>query len=165
MRELLIFLMLLLPIIGNAKKKKVAYKLCVEAPVMSDIPQYENDSVCFDFDWFGCFLKIRVGNKTNKRVFVEWENVRMNDNPICFDDDNAFTYQTPKENEVIHAGSYSRKTIMKRNNFDYYAPLFSKFMLEEFHHAFVRLIVPIKYETETVDYNIRLVLKEIDAQK
>ncbi len=165
MRKILIFLAILLPIVCNAKKKKVTYKLCIASPVVCDTPRYENDSVCFDFDWLNCFLKVTIDNKTNKRMSVEWENVRINDGLICFDDDNAFTYQAPKESEVIHTGSHSRRMIMKRSNFDYYAPLFSKFMLEKFHEASVRLIIPIRYETETVDYNIRLVLKEEEIQK
>lgn len=53
----------------------------------------------------------QVENGTDERVFIEWENARIENSRVIFGDDSRITMGNPKVDEVIspHSRSISRK--------------------------------------------------------
>lgn len=158
-RILLIFVVI--PILACAKQ----YNLyCVVDGNRLNDAVYENDSIRFEFSYavnlYPDFLKVKIINKTESRVAVEWENVRLLDSPICFRSDNLNTFNLPKANEVIHSKSSSTKEIGERQEPSERHEIFNLSTLKKRGHSYNELILPIAYPSgEVIDYRIHLYLE------
>lgn len=126
-------------------------------------PFFEDESVRFDFEWHSYapyFLKVKIKNKTDERITVEWENARLLDAPICFKSDNMFSFNNPKPDEVIHAGSVSEKEIGERESPEYRFLIFKESSIKMYGKSTNEIILPIKYPSgKIVDYKIYIYLK------
>ncbi len=166
MKKLLFTLLIMLPLMAIAKKHKDT-RLIVEAPVFSETASFEVDSIRFSFEWKSYSdigVKVTIDNNTTSRIYVEWNNTRLRDEPICFGDDNSFTYRDSKPDEVIHRGSYARRFIARQSQFENESKrLFNWETFEEFGSSAVcKLIIPIKRDNKVTDYLIELRVVAVD---
>lgn len=164
MKKLLILmLVILMPIALQAKE----YELyCSIGDVSTGGPFFEDDSVRFEFEWHSFaphFLKVRIKNKTQSRITVEWENARLLDSPICFRSDNIFSFNNPKPDEVIHAKSTSEKEIGEREDPDYMSLVFHESSIKNYGHSTSEVIIPVKFPSGKItDYKVFVCLKYKD---
>lgn len=156
MKKLILFaLITLLPMVASAKE----YELyCKVDGNLTGGPFYEDSNVRIEFEYRyfeGYFLRVRVINKTDKRITIEWENARLLDNQICFDTDNIYSYNNPKPDEVVHANSSSTKKIGERKSPYYRNFVFNDDLIKKNGNSLNHLIVPIKFASgEIIDYSI-----------
>ena len=160
MKKTFIFLFALLASMSFAKKPK-NIRLVMVSPISSETPVYENDSIRFEFEWrdyknYGIYIKI-INSKTS-RIYVEWENARVQNERLCFGDDNIITYKQKREDEVIHASSYSRKFVGRKSDFTGRdTQIFPMSKVKETGESECReIILPIKHEDKTTDYRFAL---------
>lgn len=164
MKKLLILMMvILMPMALQAKE----YELyCSIGDVSTGGPFFEDDSVRFEFEWHSFaphFLKVRIKNKTQSRITVEWENARLCQTPICFRSDNIFTFNNQKPDEVVHAKSTSEKEIGEREDPDYMSPLFFDSSIKDHGESVSSVIIPIKFPSgKIIDYKVFVCLKYKD---
>lgn len=139
-------------------------RLVVEEPVSSDSPIYEDNLVRFSFSWdywSDIGLDVTIENKTQQRIYVEWENARIKDEPIVFGDDYKLFAHREKPDEVIHIGSKSKRFIARVSQVDndglrlFYWNTFKKYG----ESAICHVIIPIRFDNKTVDYKIGLKVK------
>lgn len=141
-------------------KKPKNVRLVVVSPTYSDPAVYDADSVKFEFGWSrsDIGIDVTIHNNTNSRIYVEWENTRLDDEPICFGNDNSFTYRDTKPDEVIHKGSYSKKFVAKKRQFEietlrlFYWQTFKEYG----ESARCPLIIPIRFGDKVVDFSFEL---------
>ena len=161
MKKLILFaLITLLPMVASAKE----YELyCKVDGNLTGGPFYEDSNVRIEFEYRyfeGYFLRVRVINKTDKRITIEWENARLLDNQICFDTDNIYSYNNPKPDEVVHANSSSTKKIGERKRPDNRPFIFNEDLIKKHGESVRRLIIPIKLLSgEIVDYDLYVCLR------
>jgi len=160
MKKILLVLILIMPMAMMAKE----YELyCSVGDVSTGGPFFEDDSVRFEFSYtslYPHFLKVKVINKTDKRITVEWENVRLSDDPICFRTDNLYSFNNPKPDEVIHAKSSSTKEIGERETPEYRSRMFSELLIKNHGESVKSVILPIRYSSGMVaDYKVYVCLR------
>ena len=160
MKKLILLLMILLPVVAGAKE----YELyCSIGDISTGGPFLEDSNVRFEFEYRyfeGYFLRVKVINKTDKRITIEWENARISDNQICFDSDNIYSYNNQKPDEVIHANSSSNKKISVRKRPDNRPFIFNEDLIKKHGESVRRLIIPIKFPSgEIVDYDLYVCLR------
>ena len=156
MSRFILFILLTIPQVIYAQK----YRLNVESPCYSDTATFENDSIKCVFEWSSITnnsLELTITNKLNSRIYVEWENVRIDDEPICFETDTKFTYKQKKENDAVAQGGKTKKEIQTYNLFE--SALFHMFYksnIKKKGYDERRINLSIKYQTESIDYPIVL---------
>lgn len=161
MKKLILFaLITLLPMVASAKE----YELyCSIGDVSTGGPFLEDSNVRFEFEYRyfeGYFLRVKVINKTDKRITIEWENARISGEQICFDTDNIYSYNNPKPDEVVHANSSAYKKIGERKSPDYRPFIFNEDLIKKHGESVRRLIIPIKLPSgEIVDYDFYVCLR------
>lgn len=158
--------MLLMPVaVIYAKKPKVRNeRIIVVSPVLSEDATYSVDSIQFKFGWksykdFG--IDVTISNDKDSCIFVEWNNVRLGDEPICFGTDNSFTYTDKKYDEIVYDGSYTKKFIAKQSQFNNieFARLFHwDIYKKEGRSAKIEVIIPIKSMGKTTVYRIKTMI-------
>lgn len=160
MKRLIIFALLLMPLMINAR----GYKLIMKEPVEREDCVYNDWSVVISFEWseyknFG--ITVNIKNESDKRIYVEWENTRIEDEPICFDNDNSFTYRDRKADEVVHAGSTCRRFIARQSEMEIDGrEFFYTKHAKEFGEAGGRdIIIPIRIGEEVKDYKFTLAIR------
>ena len=160
MKRLIIFALLLMPLMINAR----GYKLIMKEPVEMEDCVYNDWSVVISFEWseyknFG--ITVNIKNESDKRIYVEWENARIEDEPICFDNDNSFTYRDRKADEVVHAGSTCRRFIARQSEMEIDGrEFFYTKHAKEFGEAGGRdIIIPIRIGEEVKDYKFTLAIR------
>lgn len=147
----------MIPLTIQAKEFEV---YCSINGVSTGGPYFEDDSVRFEFDYsmylHPKFLTVNIKNKTDSRLYVEWENARINDDQICFKTDNAFSFNNPKPDEVIHANSESTKEIGNRQYFNKGSVnLFNESSIKAHGRSLQELILPIRYASgKIIDYKV-----------
>ena len=160
MKKLILFaLMALLPMVASAKE----YELyCSVNDKSTGGPFFEDSSVRFEFRYipFSYFIKVKVINKTNERIYIEWENARISDRQICFGTDNAFSFNNTKSDEVVHSKSSSQKEVGRRVDPEYMGPLFHESSLKNGGRSVNSIIIPIKYPSgKIIDYKVYVCLR------
>lgn len=159
MKKILFILMMLMPMVAGAKD----YELyCSINDVSTGGPFFEDSNVRFEFGYirFSDFLKVRVTNKTDSRIAIEWENARISDRQISFDSDNIFSYNNQKPDEIVHSNSTTTKSIGERNSPDMRLPIFLASSIKERGKSVVEVIIPIKFASGNIkDYKVFVCLK------
>lgn len=69
--------------------------------------EYEDSIIRVNFDVSEKALYLIIHNKTNKRIYLEWENFRIDNSAIAFDTDRRIKMDEPKSDEVIFPGNNS----------------------------------------------------------
>lgn len=158
MKKIIFALLLMIPLTIQAKEFEVY--CCNEDDISTGGPFLEDESVRFEFDYsmylHPKFLTVRIINKTDSRLYVEWENARISDSQICFRTDNAFSFNNPKPDEVIHAGSESTKEIGDRQYFTYNnVYMFNESSIKSHGESVRKVILPIRYSSgKVIDYKV-----------
>ncbi len=95
-----------------------------------------------------------VNNKSDQRVFIEWENARCNFGKVVFSDDRRITMNNPKADEAVSARSLSiSRDFTSMNNIgdDDVYPLYNVKDLKNGKTKSVFLIIPIRYTDGSVE--------------
>ena len=160
-KVLLLILLLLTPFVTNARE----YELyCSIGDVSTGGPFFEDENIRFEFSYipWSYYLKVRIKNKTDERVYVEWENFRLSDKQICFRSDNYYSFNNNKQDEVIHSNSSSEKEIRQRIDPELMAQPFSESLIKRYGESVMKVIIPIRNNSgEVKDYKMYVCLKEI----
>lgn len=160
MKRILLLLAVIIPLACQAKKLK-NLRLVLESPVQSEIAAFTSDSITFEFDWdrfrnFG--ITMSISNNTKGRVYIEWNNMRIDDERIAFGSDNMLSYQNDKADEVIHSGSRCVRFVAPWGQFsNRYRQMFYIKGIKKFNESGIRtLIVPIRFDKDVVDYRFEI---------
>ena len=104
-------------------KKKPKGEVSVElTPSNSSTTTFRDSIITVDVrtDWSGNFFKVNIHNNTQGRIYVEWENARIDGNKVLFSDDRPITMNQKKEDEVIMVGDmiYGKEITSKGKYYD-----------------------------------------------
>lgn len=115
-------------------------------------------SISFSLSDNCSFLRVRISNETNERIAVEWENTKIFNDQICFDNDSRFTMGREKQDEVIMKGGYTAKYLLPKGNVfsSRIIPLFDTKPLKKGETRGTYVTIPIKYKGKTYDIEIML---------
>lgn len=142
--------------ISARKKDHLAIK--VTEPESKSLRQhvYENDSITVVFFPEEFYCNVRIWNKLDERIYVEWSNFRWDGDPIVFGDDNHFTMNYKKEDETIIGNEYASKYLINKNLADYGILWVKKKDLRKTQTQNTNFIVPIRFSSgKIVDYRIK----------
>lgn len=161
MKKLIFFLVMSFISLGVSSKN---YKLVMAEPIRNENCIYNDWSVVISFEWseyknYG--VTVIVKNESDSRIYIEWENARIDDEPICFGNDNLLSYKDRKPDEIVHAGSQSKRFIARQSEFEYDGrKLFYLKNLDVYGETGRRtLIIPIRIGDEIKDYRFALAVK------
>lgn len=153
------FFFLLLTIffsINLSSKEKLSLSLRVLYPYTEDISnEYEDSIVKLYFDVSEKALYLKIYNKTKNRMYLEWENFRIDDSAIAFDTDRRLKMDEPKSDEVIFPNNSSthnylipKKAIDDSSIGDWW----DIDKIKKIGEQFSRIIVPIRLNDKNIDY-------------
>lgn len=158
-----LFLMLMVFAISiNVNAKKVfKYKLEVTSELSDRGKKIEFSARLAEWksEWIQFF---QVFNKTNERIFIEWENARILGDRVVFSDDRRITMNNPKADEAVSPISFSIRrdiTSARKIGENYIFPLFYTKNLKKNlgEKSTIYLKIPIRYLDNTVEeFNIEL---------
>lgn len=157
---MLICLLLSSSIHGYSQDGKI-HTLMVE-PVMNEDMVFDTDSIQVKFKWleYDATINVSVSNKTDDRIYIEWENARLDNARIAFGDDSRLSMMNPKADETITAKSKSITRMLFAESWvfsDYvYYPLDKDKIMKQGGMP-VDLILPIRFnDGKTKDYKFKL---------
>lgn len=154
-------------------KKKPKGEVAIElTPSTSSSTSYTDSIITVDIrpDWSGSFFKVNIHNNTQGRIYVEWENARIDGNKVLFSDDRPITMNQKKEDEVIMAGDmiYGKEITSKGKYYDSLGllPLYKeKEMKKNGREYSYTIILPIRLAdgtTHDYKFNARIFYKIIE---
>ena len=136
-------------------------KVMMSQPVESNDLHYSDNKIDIIFvpvykkDGY-YFIGITIKNTTNDRLYIEWENFRIDGSKAVFDDDRRLFLNLEKRDEMVASGEESEyKEIMPKNNVgnnDIY-PLFGD---ESIGKKDIPMIIPIRFKDDIVDYRFSI---------
>ena len=103
------------------------------------------------------FINVIVSNKTEKRIYIEWDNARINGSKAVFNDDRKLFLNNSKSDEVVISGekSESRSIMPKENVGD--DRLYPFFYNNSNGFSNIPIILPIRYSNDDViDYKFTI---------
>lgn len=160
MKRIVFLILVIIPLFAIAKKPK-NLRLVMKEPVKTETCFFEDWSINVSFEWseyknYG--VTVYIKNITDSRICVEWENARIDDEQICFGNDNSFTYRDKKPDEVVHSGSQCKRFIARRSEFEVDGrSLFYISNINEYSGSGGRdFIIPIRIGDEVTDYKFTL---------
>lgn len=172
MKYKLLFLLLFIVNMAYSKDRWSVETIFIE-PVETNNYAYTVDSLTFEIlpSFYGGGNKgaiyFDVLNNSSNRIYIEWENARLEDSQIVFSDDRMLEINKPKQEEVVMSGeqSISKELIPRRYVFSNspIGPLWEKSLLKKGYNQTASLIIPIrKANKKTKDYKfkIKFVYKE-----
>lgn len=154
-------------------KNKWGIETVFMEPVQTPNYSYTTDSLTFEV--FPSFysngkegsIYFDVLNNTANRIYIEWENARLEDSRTVFSNERMFEIDRPKQDESVISGeqSISKELIPERYVFPNrpLGPLWDKSLLEKGYNQTASLIVPIRKEgqkTKDYKFKIKFVYKE-----
>ena len=160
MKKFLLFFILFVSLGVSARD----YKLVMLEPIQNETCVFNGFSFSISFEWseyenYG--VTVIVKNESDSRIYVEWENARIEDEPICFGTDNSFSYRDRKPDEVVHSGSRCKRFIARQSQFKYEGrELFhKKWAKERGISEKVVIIIPVRSGEKVKDYRFTLAVK------
>ena len=114
---------------------------------------FEDENIKIHLSWShfnSSFISIIIDNKTKDRVYIEWENARLNGSNLAFSNDRKILLNNPKQDEVVHSQTQSiLREIMRRD-----------FAEEGFFPQIENgtLILPVRIGNHTIDYKLTYAL-------
>lgn len=168
MRKMLLLMAIIVPIVTFAQRKAFVEKItnaCLISPYYSELHAYENDSVSVVFNFSRYFIEVEVFNKTDNRIYIEWENARLDDSKVVFDDDRPITMGLKKEEEVVASrrSSESRK-ITKKSKF-IGDTLYELINLKKYESIDFDVLLPIRFGDKSVDYQFKLCVYKYNKEQ
>ena len=143
--------------------EKVKYSLT--KPYESSDLYFSDDKIGVDFfpikDYDGIyFIGITVKNNTANRIYIEWENARINGSKVVFSDDSRLLMSNVKSDEVVVSGekSETKKIMPKDNVHDNH--LLALFRYNNDRSIDIPIILPIRYDNNIVDYKFSINLSK-----
>lgn len=162
MKKIILLMTILLFGVANAKAKDIIVSVVVDGVEMA---AYEDSivKVNFSMSWGTSFLSIEVENKTDERVYIEWENARFNNAKLVFDDDSRLSMKNEKADEVVIAHSNTKKRVTSKKYVldSSLKPITKKSIIKKNGYDSAQIILPMKYKDKNCDYvfNIRFSLE------
>lgn len=85
-------------------------------------------------------ILICVGNRTEERIYIEWENVRINGSQIAFANDYIQDINNPHADEMIMSKETGSKRVLSRR----LIPLFDKEKVDDGYSDNIIILLPIR---------------------
>ncbi len=164
MKTFFIFFLMVSSICASAQNRKDFYKeakISLTKPIQSDSLKYEDEKVSFNFfpihDYDGYYyIEVEITNKTDNRLYIEWENARINGSKVVFSEDRKLFMNNKKEDEVVVGGEKSekRKILPIKNVGD--NGIHAIFDDSQKMNMDIPIIIPIKREDTINDYKFTI---------
>ena len=116
MKSLFLFFILLMSSVAAAFAKDSKPELKISLEIVST---HVDKDTLISFDCYkpsslsqyhkSFIVGFLVNNTTNERIFIEWENARINNSRICYGDESMLSMDMPKADEAVSANSLSIK--------------------------------------------------------
>ena len=118
--------------------------------------KFELDSIPTGLLSSSGIITFQLENKLSERVYIEWENARVNNNKVVFGEDTPLTAHNPKVDESIPSKSVSLKRIFFTDNPSKWS--LSKYPFEAItinsYKYKITFRIPVKFENnKVVDYD------------
>lgn len=168
----ILFLLMFLPAIAMAQvKRNVFYSKSKKMMVYpyEAVKRYESDSiiyqdsiirVTFEFEYIPLngvkYLMLDILNRTEERIYVEWDNVRLNKNKIKFVLDSSHKKDLKIEDECIIGGESSGYRFIEKD-FSVSSSKIEKgdIYLRKWGNTDFQVILPIKIGEKLKDYKFQ----------
>lgn len=100
----------------------------------------------------------RMDNNTGERVYIEWENARLDGGKVVFDSDTRLTMGNPKADEAVSAHSHSimrNLTSMNKVTSDSIRPIYEVSELKKGKTRIASLNIPVKFSNgKVIEYKV-----------
>ena len=162
MKKIVLLMTFFLMGLANASSKDIVVSVVVDGVEMA---AYEDSivKVIFSMSWNTNFLSITIENKTDDRVYIEWENARFNNAKLVFDDDTRESMKNEKADEVVIAHSNTKKLVTSKKYVldSSLKPITKKSIIKKNGYDSAQIILPMKYKDKNCDYlfNIKFSLE------
>lgn len=147
----------------NDLYKQIVTKLVYPVEMQADdYFVYSDDSIEFHIRTIGdnddriLMLAVGVINKTNNKIYIDWDNTHLCGSKVVFGDDRRLFIDNKKEAELLYGGEETpmRELLPRKNITDYSViPLYSSSEKDEF---LANLIVPIRFLEDVKDYKFTI---------
>lgn len=154
--KLLLISVILFGSFGNTEAKRIVTSVVVDG---IDKPAYENDFAIIKLGLlWDKFLIVEIENKTEDRLYIEWENARLDNNKIVFGDDTMLTMRNEKTDEVVIAHAKTKKRLTRRDYVfeNMVKKLTTKSIIKKNGSDSATFVLPIKYNEKTYDLLLNL---------
>lgn len=99
-------------------------------------------------------------NNNRERVYIEWENAKMNHSRIVFGDDSRLTMSRTKADEAVMGFSSSETRDIYPQSYvssDFVIPIYDTEKVSGGEKASFSVVIPIRFEDgRVIDYNIHI---------
>lgn len=120
-------------------------------------------------------IGVQIQNKSDQRVYIEWQGARINEEEIAFGSDAAITFRDSKPDESVYSKSYSvSRELFAKSQFSkeaYFNPLTgergSKYVISDhclsckqlkYGNRRMSIIIPIRFaDNKTRDYRFDII--------
>lgn len=92
-------------------------------------------------------LYVYMFSKTDKRITIEWENVRLQGSKIAFSTDYQFEVNRPHDEETVLPQEFTHKCILKRSGL----PIVDKKKIKKQGYDIIYFRLPIRVGDEVYD--------------
>ena len=134
MKKLFFLLVLFMACATLSSKEKPQLSIRILYPYSEGLTnEYEDSIIRVYFDVSEKALYLIIHNKTNKRIYLEWENFRIDNSAIAFDTDRRIKMDEPKSDEYISAWWDIDK-------------------IKKMGEQFSKVIIPIRVNDKNIDY-------------
>lgn len=153
----LLFVLISLMICSNLSSKEKPYlSLRILYPYSENVTnEYEDSIVKIYFDVSEKALYLKVYNKTNSRMNLEWENFRIDNSAIAFETDRRLKMDEYKADEVIFPDNYSTHNYVipkKAIGDSFIKEWWSIDKIKKAGEQFTKVIIPIRINEKNIDY-------------
>lgn len=139
-----------------SSKEKTFLSLRILYPYSEGLTnEYEDSLVRIYFDVDEKSLYLKLYNKTNNRMNLEWENFRIDNSAVAFDTDRRIKMDEHKIDEVIFPDNYSihNNLIPKKAIGDTFISDWWKIdKIKKAGEQFTKVIIPIRINDKNIDY-------------
>ena len=152
-----LFLIISLMICSNLSSKEKPYlSLRILYPYSENLTkEYEDSIVKIYFDVNEKSLYLKIYNKTKNRMYLEWENFRIDNSAIAFDTDRRLKMDEQKSDEVIFPDNYSTHNYVipkKAVEDSYIKDWWNIDKIKKAGEQFTKVIIPIRVNDINIDY-------------
>lgn len=137
-------------------------------PVIADNWNYSTDSIDISMNLESGNFYFQLKNNTSHRIYIEWENARVNGEKPFFGTDNLLSSKNKKEDEAIMSGSYSiHQSLFIKNPFytgtssfvSWAKPPYNYQLLKKAGRDFIQFNLPLRDEkgkTKDIKFNLEI---------
>lgn len=134
--------------------------------------KFEDDNIQMSFSLSYGNFKFQLKNKTPNRIYIEWENSRVDNEKPIFGEDNKITAKQKKEDEAVSGESSSiERSLFKENPLAAFSsswaiPAYANGLLslKKLGGSSVSLLIPIRFmDNTTKDYKLMVNISYINT--